>query len=100
MSSPLPYYLMTLEAVFSERKNQDKDYSLRLFAKDLDIDPGDLSKILSGKRCPSVNLGIRILAKLELSDNLRNEFLLSMFERKNQIRLDKLKSSLSSSSQP
>jgi uncharacterized protein (TIGR02147 family) len=50
MSSPLPFYAQFLKSEFERRKSQNKNYSLRIFAKDLGIHAGTLSNILRGIR--------------------------------------------------
>ncbi|WP_413585025.1 TIGR02147 family protein [Bdellovibrio sp. HCB274] len=50
------------------RKRDNKSYSMRAFAEFLDIPPGRLSELLSGKRALSKKLKLKIAERLGLTD--------------------------------
>lgn len=56
-----------LQCEFEKRSAANKSYSLRAFARKLDIHPSCLSVILRGKRPLTENLVTRFLAKFELT---------------------------------
>lgn len=72
-----PYYILCLKEVFSERKKRNPAYSLRAFAKQLDISASTLSQILSEHTVPSTELADKIVAKLALSSRKRQLFMAS-----------------------
>lgn len=53
-------FSQNLLMLISEKKKQNHRYSLRALARDLDIDQSNLSKILKGKRKPSVNQVVKL----------------------------------------
>ncbi len=55
-----------LKSIFDSRKNRNKGYSLRAFARDLGISPGRLSDILSDTTIPGSRLILRIVKALKL----------------------------------
>ncbi len=57
-------YRSYLSHLLEHRSNSNRHYSLRSFARDLSVSPGQLSKVLSGKR------GISHETAIELSDRL------------------------------
>jgi len=63
---------------FVERIARNDSYSLRAFARDLEISPAFLSQILNGRRKPSLRQAIRLSAKLEFDEFERNDFLRSL----------------------
>lgn len=58
-----------LNQVFEERKGRNTSYSVRAFARDLDIGKTTLSEVLSGKRKLSKNNLLKVCEKLEVSDH-------------------------------
>lgn len=60
---------------FDKRRERNQQYSLRAFAKGLDISPTQLSQIFSGKRKLSVKMANKIADKLPLSPIEKEDFL-------------------------
>lgn len=60
-------YIQFLNDELEQRINQNSSYSLRAFARDLTLSPGNLSEILKGKRPLSVKNAVKISAKLGLN---------------------------------
>ena len=58
-----------LAAVFEDRKRQNRRYSLREFAFNLDLNSGTLSAILSRKRPLTVKQAIRIMSRLDIQES-------------------------------
>lgn len=65
MSKELSRFLQTL---FDERKAKNPRYSLRAFARQLEVDSSTLSSILTGRRKVSPRQVTRILRKLGIED--------------------------------
>lgn len=61
-------YLEILEKEFDTRTERNPNYSLRSFAKNIGINAGALSQILSGKRVPSFRIMQKILLELNLDE--------------------------------
>lgn len=57
-----------LDLELKRRMETNPSYSLRAFAKSLDIESGYLSRILSGKRTPGKKTAEKILSSLDLSE--------------------------------
>ena len=74
-----------LKAEYERRKVRNRRYSLRAFARLLEVSPGRLSEILARKRFLTPKLGQRISRKLALAPMLDREFLASI-ERELQTR--------------
>lgn len=64
-----------LQEEFNRRKARNRHYSLRAFARALDLPPGRLSEILSDKRPMTLELGEKISASLGFSPEIRKHFL-------------------------
>ena len=60
------YYVKKLHDALAQRQSNNPSYSLRAFARDLDIDPSQLSKIMTGKRLLSEDLATQIVRELKL----------------------------------
>lgn len=54
--SPAMTLAEVLHEEFEERKGRNARYSLRAFARDLRIDPSNLSKLMAGKRTPATSV--------------------------------------------
>lgn len=68
------FHLKLLKARLNEKTNKNPHYSLRAFARDLNLPPGALSEILHGKReIPSGKID-DICTKLDLSKEEKKEF--------------------------
>ena len=62
----LPYHIRLLQTEMKRRKTKNPRYSLRAFARFLDIDPSALSRVLAMKQDLSLEACKGILEKLEL----------------------------------
>lgn len=75
----IPSYVVILEEEFQRRIVADPSYSLRSFAKFLQINPGTLSLILNRKRPLSLKMANLILPRLNLNPEEEKNFLRSVF---------------------
>ena len=64
-----------LKNIYDSKSKQRPGYSLRLFAKDLDISSAYLSMILSGKRKLNMSKAKQICSQVTLSEKLEQRFL-------------------------
>ena len=71
-------YRDTIRNKYSERASRNNNYSLRSFARDLDIPAPRLSDILNHKRGTSVERGKSLAVKLNLNKRETENFLLSI----------------------
>ncbi|MGE3973983.1 MAG: TIGR02147 family protein [Bdellovibrionales bacterium] len=62
------------------RTERNSRYSVRSFARSLNLDSGALSQILSGKRIPSVKVAAKLIERLGLSPDEKATFLSSLAE--------------------
>lgn len=69
-----------LRSVFVERKAKNTSYSLNAFARDLDLSPSLISRILNGSRSVTLKQGLHIAAVLGFGHNETNSFILSIVE--------------------
>lgn len=60
--------------VFNSRKQKNSSYSLRAFARDLDMNSGPLSLILKGRRKISENFASKLSEKMNLSEQEQHYF--------------------------
>lgn len=86
MQTSEPFYLHTLRESLSGRQRKNSSYSLRAFAKDLEIDSSNLSAILQRKRGLPVVRAKKFAQKLKLSAKEAALFVSSTL--KTQTRLD------------
>ncbi len=73
--------LNLLKKELDSRKSRNPNYSLRSFARSLDISPSRLSEILSGQRM-SMKTANKIATKLKLNENAKAEFTKSIHNQK------------------
>ncbi|MCX6125094.1 MAG: DUF4423 domain-containing protein [Proteobacteria bacterium] len=66
MSSSVPSTREVLMLEFAERKRRNESYSMRAYARDLDVSVGLISEIFSGKRMLTPKIGNKILPHLHL----------------------------------
>jgi uncharacterized protein (TIGR02147 family) len=83
-------YKNILKEELSKRCERNASYSIRSFAKSLELDAGALSRILSGKQIPSMKVVERLLSKLDLSHEQKEVFLKSVAEVQRQRGLQRL----------
>lgn len=73
-----PYYITVLVRELKLIQNRNKSFSLRAFARKLDVSPGVLSSIMNGKRTLTKAIGLKILKKLNISEEEKTQFLKSI----------------------
>lgn len=89
MEKATPLYLDVLRTELERRLSNNPRYSLRAFARALDVDPAVLSRSLTGKRGLSRAVGERMAGNLKLSPVERTHFLNSIAEEKKRNFLEK-----------
>ncbi len=94
MGAASPDYIKRLNQELEKRVEKNRHYSLRAFARFLEVDPSLLSKIISAKEVPSLKRGDKFAVKLNLSSCERESFLLSIAETQKCASLNKLDSKL------
>lgn len=67
-----------LKAVFTERRSKNTSYSLRAFARDLEISPASLSGILRGVKVPSIRTIRQCAAHLGWSEDYTKKVILDL----------------------
>ncbi|MGE0172662.1 MAG: TIGR02147 family protein [Oligoflexales bacterium] len=77
-----PTYRYLLEKELADRIKKNPRYSLRAFAKSLNVDVGNLSRCLNGKANVSLKTAQHLADALALSPNVRNQFLNSLIAQK------------------
>ena len=68
-------YIDILNQEYQKKVSSNKYYSIRAFARDIGINPGNLSQIMNGKRPLGENWAQKICDLLQLSENRKGEFL-------------------------
>ena len=71
-------YRKILWTEYEMRKSKNKRFSLRAFAKFLNIDPSYLIKVIKGKAALSLPTAKQITGKLNLDKQIRDEFIISV----------------------
>lgn len=79
-----PYYLFCIEDIFNSKQKRNKSYSLRSFARDLEMSSGALSQIMSAKRIPSYKKSLELIEKLNISETKKKKFLISVAKLRDQ----------------
>jgi uncharacterized protein (TIGR02147 family) len=85
-----PFYMSCLEQELANRCEKNSRYSMRAFARALDIAPGPLSQILSQKRVPSYKMARQMLRCIELTPEDQKRFLASIAEAHHQRGLTRM----------
>src|SRR4051812_6761749 len=85
-----PFYKSYLQNELSRRCERNPRYSVRAFARALDINDGALSQILSGKRIPAYRTAQRIIRALGLTPEEEQGFLGSLAEKHRSRGLQRL----------
>lgn len=80
-----PYYLQKLKEDLSKRQKRSSSYSLRAFARDLDVHPATMSLVIQGKRCLPLKFSRPVADKLNLGPRERTLFLESIYGEKTSI---------------
>lgn len=74
-------YIQIIKDEFEERKSKNPSYSLRAFAKNLNIDPSSLSSILSNKRALPLSKADGFIVKLKLNEDKSQIFMRSLLSQ-------------------
>lgn len=74
------FYRKRLQSLLAERCDRNPRYSVRAFARALDIDVGTLSRVLSGKQIPSFKLSQRLTSGMDLTAEEERKFIASVAE--------------------
>lgn len=82
MTIQTPFYISRLLHEFECKKRNNSRYSLRAYAKWLDVNPGTLTRILQSERIPSLFLGKQFVAVMGLELSEGELFLNSLAEEK------------------
>lgn len=77
-----PHYKTFLATALAAKRQKNGRYSLRAFARFLDIDAGVLSRIMTGKRPPALDTAERLISALKLTRDERRMFLESVVQDK------------------
>jgi hypothetical protein len=75
------YYLNVLHAEYARRCKKNKTYSLRTFAKDIQIEASILNRVMSGMRHLSYKSALKICAGMSMSAGEKQRFLESVEEQ-------------------
>ncbi len=75
------YYVQKLNDVLEARKSSNPKYSLRAFARDLDLDSASLSQIIRGKRKLPLRSVKEVANKIDLTPLEKSLFLESFFKK-------------------
>ncbi len=91
METTTTVYIKVLRREFALRESRNPRYSLRSFARDLDFNQGDLSRVMSLKLGLTLKGGKKIIEKLSLSREEKYLFLKSIVEEKAKKGIDEIK---------
>ncbi len=67
MQAQQPYYVKLLKDFLSLKQRENPHYSLRAFARDVDVHPATLSQVLKGNRALPAKNSAQVLKRLNLS---------------------------------
>ena len=87
-------YRQYLNNELARRCEKNSAYSLRAFAKALEIDAGTLSKILNGSQPLSFKMAEKILPKLELTPDQQTQFFQSLAQYQGARNLQRVRAPL------
>src|SRR5262245_18163135 len=80
MENAVPTYRIQLREAFGKKLQSRPGYSLRAFARSLEVDASALSRILSGKQVPSPKLARKLTSKLAFTPAEQKLFFQSLAE--------------------
>ena len=89
-TNPPPLYVTLLQRELRLRQQRNPSYSLRAFAKHLEIDPGSLSGVLNQRRILSYSAGKKVLSRLILSVEEAEQFLSSVHDTLTRCKIERL----------
>lgn len=82
------YYVEKLKEVLEERQLNNSKYSLRAFARDMDLHCSTMSQILRGKRNLPLKRANDVADRLGLSDDDKKRFMESFYHIKGDLALN------------
>lgn len=85
MQTQMSYYQLKLKDSLSKKQRDNPHYSMRAFARDLEIHPGTLAKVLKGDRTLPFKNAEAVIQKLKLSQSERTLFMESLLRKKTNI---------------
>lgn len=85
METQTNFYQFKLKENLSLKQRENPQYSLRAYARDLEIHPGTLAKVINGERPLPLKNSQTIMNKLKLSPAERTLFMESLLRRKTNI---------------
>jgi hypothetical protein len=83
-----------LNKKFNEIRRRNPKFSLRAFARLLSADPGEISKILRGKKAPSSNICLSAVTKLQLNKEEKAELIEAVIQARSHTLRKQLESIL------
>ncbi len=86
------YYLYKIKEVLCDKQRKNPHYSLRAYARDLDIHPATLSQVLKNNRALPIKWSYQVADKLGLSPKERSLFLESLYRTKTSLDAIKVSS--------
>lgn len=85
MNSNPSYHIQKMKECLSQKQRQNAQYSVRAFARDIEMHPATLNQVLNGKRpLPLKNCAV-VAEKMGLSPKERTLFMDSLFRTKSQL---------------
>lgn len=85
METQATYYQLKMKDVLSKKQRENSHYSLRAFARDMDIHPGTLAKVINGERSLPIKNAQGVMNKLKLTPTERTLFMESLLRKKMNI---------------
>ena len=85
METKLPYYVTKIKDCLSVKQKENAHYSLRAFAKDIEIHHGTLAHVLNGIRHLPTKAADSVVNKLRLSPKERTLFMESLLRKKHSL---------------
>jgi hypothetical protein len=79
-------WINLIEDAFNEKRGKNKAYSYRAFSRDLAVSQSLLSKLLTGKRKVTPEIGLRVALGLELSNDKIVELMVSTLQSENNFK--------------
>lgn len=80
-----PFYLHLLNEDYRKRNIRNNAYSIRAFAKQLEVNAGVLNQIMNGKRGLPYQVAEKIIGKLDLTEKEQDLFMRSAFYSKQEL---------------
>ena len=98
--SSLPLHVRILAEELTDRKRTNERFSLRAFARALDLHPSSLSRIMSGNQELSLKAAALVLSKLELTPERQTAFITSLADEKREKAIELLSQEMTALGKP